>query len=330
MNGGEPLLALERLTVEFGGRGRLGALGAPPVRAVEDVSLALHPDEVVGLVGESGSGKSTIGRVLLRLLEPSDGGVAFKGVPLDKMSQDELRAYRQAVQAVFQDPRGSLSPRRTVEQTLAEPLLVHAETERAGRAEKVAAVMESVGLNPRLAKRRPHELSGGQAQRVAIARALIRDPEFLVCDEPTSSLDVSIQAQILNLLASLRHRLRLGALFISHDLTVVRHLADRVVVLYLGRVMEQGPSAAILTEPQHPYTAALLVAVPAVGRRRAAGGERALVSGGAPARQGGCPLRDRCWLYRERGRPAECAEVVPPLKPLADGRASACHFAGTL
>jgi oligopeptide/dipeptide ABC transporter ATP-binding protein len=317
---------MEGIRMQFRSEGASKGFAASVVTALNGVSFDLADDEVVGLVGESGSGKSTIGQILLKLIRPTAGQVSFKGKALGDLSRTENNEYRQSVQAVFQDPRGSLSPRRTVSQTLHEPLRARMRMSNAERTAEISRVMAAVGLNLRLTSRLPHELSGGQAQRVAIARALIMRPKYLICDEPLSSLDMSIQAQILNLFTSLRQDLRLGILFISHDLTVVRYLADRVIVLYLGQVMEIGPASEVLKSPQHPYTAALISAEPMVGSRPQ---QRRRVLGTIerdPAASGGCRLRPRCWLHAELGHPPICAQAEPRLEASSAKRASACHF----
>jgi len=287
---------------------------------VTDVSLAVGRGEAVGLVGESGSGKSTIGRLLLGLLAPSEGKVLLDGAELAGKSGAALRDVRRRMQLVFQDPYSSLDPRRRIGDQIADGLAIHGLVPRAGRGARVEALLEQVGLPPGHAERFPHEFSGGQRQRVGIARALATGPEFLVADEPVSALDVSVQAQVLALLADLRSRLGLGLLFISHDLHVVRSLCDRVLVLYLGRVMEEGPAADVLREPRHPYTRALLSASPSLdpARRRT----RILLNGEPPSPAdppSGCVFRTRCsWAV------PDCASAVPALRAVGLQHRAAC------
>ncbi len=306
------LIEAERLSRRFAARGLLSR--AAPVQAVTEFSLAIGRGEAVGLVGESGSGKSTIGRLLLGLLAPSEGTVRLDGRPLGGA------ALRRRMQLVFQDPYSSLDPRRRVGAQVADGLAIHRLGTRAERAARVAALLAQVGLPPEHAHRYPHEFSGGQRQRIGLARALATGPEFLVADEPVSALDVSVQAQVLALLADLRLRLGLALLFISHDLPVVRSLCDRVVVLYLGRVMEEGPAEAVFGRPAHPYTRALLSASPSLdpARRRV----RILLTGDPPsaaAPPSGCVFRTRCpWVL-----PA-CAVAVPPPLPVGAGHRAAC------
>ncbi len=312
---GPPLLAAEGLSRQFGG----GWLRAP-VRAVTDVSLAVGRGEAVGLVGESGSGKSTIGRLLLGLLRPSAGRVLLEGADLSGLRGGALRRARARMQLVFQDPYSSLDPRRRVGEQVADGLAIHRLLPPGERRARVEALLAEVGLPPAHADRFPHEFSGGQRQRVGIARALATAPEVLVADEPVSALDVSVQAQVLRLLAELRAGRGLGLLFISHDLHVVRALCDRVVVLYLGRIMEEGPAEAVLRAPRHPYTRALLSAAPSLDP--AARRTRILLAGDPPspaAPPSGCVFRTRCPL----AAPA-CAQAVPALEAVGAGHAAAC------
>jgi peptide/nickel transport system ATP-binding protein len=312
-----PLVAAEGLSCHFAQHGLFRR--ARPVQAVTELSLAIPHGEAVGLVGESGSGKSTVGRLLLGLLRPTAGRVMFDGTDLAGQSAEALRRLRPRMQLVFQDPYGSLDPRRTVGAQIADPLEIHALVPAAGRAERVSALLAQVGLAPEHAGRLPHAFSGGQRQRIGIARALASNPDLLVADEPVSALDVSVQAQVLALLADLRARLGLTMLFISHDLPVVRHLCDTVVVMYLGRIMESGTAAQIFTDPRHPYTRALLSAAPSMhpDRRR----RRIVLQGEPPspaAPPSGCVFRTRC----PYALPA-CAEAVPALRG-EGGHLSAC------
>jgi len=291
-----------------------------PVRAVDDVSFDIAPGEVLGLVGESGSGKSTIGRALLKLIEPSAGSISFEGVDLVPLSARAMRPYRRRLQIIFQDPYASLNPRRRVGDTLAEALATHGLHPGAGRAARIAELLALVGLAPEHASRYPHEFSGGQLQRIGIARALAVEPRFIVADEPVSALDVSIQAQVINLLSDLRERFGLTMLFISHDLDVVEYVCDRIVVLYLGKIMEVAGAGELYRSPQHPYTEALLEASPRPDpeARRA----RRLLQGDIPSPvdpPSGCVFRTRCPYAID-----VCAKTVPPLREVAPGRFKAC------
>jgi len=291
------------------------------VHAVEDVSFAIHREEVLGLAGESGSGKSTVGRCVLRLIEPTAGAITFDGIDLLQLAPAELRRFRRRAQLIFQDAYGALDPRMTVAEAVSEPLIVQklVASERLAR-DRVAELLALVAMGPEYMERRPGELSGGQRQRVGIARALSVKPEFIVADEPASALDVSIQAQVINLLADLKRRLGLAMLFISHDIALMAHLCDRIAVMYLGRIMEVAPSRELVHAPQHPYTAALLSAVPNPDpeQRR----ERQLLDGDVPSPvnpPSGCVFRTRC-----RFAIAACASTVPQLREVAPGRFKAC------
>jgi len=265
---GAPLLEVEGLTKTFRMRRRLGRRQSDVVRAVDGISFEVHEGETLGLVGESGSGKSTTGYCVLQLLKPTSGSVRFNGRELTGISRAELRATRRELQIVFQDPYSSLDPRLTVEQIVVDPLEVHRVGDRASRRRRVQELLELVGIEPSHAQRYPHEFSGGQRQRIGIARALALDPKLLVCDEPVSALDVSIQAQILNLLNDLQERLGLAYLFIAHDLAVVRAVSDRIAVMRRGKIVEVGDADEVYARPQHPYTKALLAAVPVADPRR--------------------------------------------------------------
>jgi peptide/nickel transport system ATP-binding protein len=291
-----------------------------PVQAVRGVDLAIGRGAAGGVVGESGSGKSTLGRLLLGLTPPSEGRIVFEGRPIAGVSRADWRRLRQRMQIVFQDPFGSLDPRRRVGSQIADGLAIHGIAGGAAAAARVAELLHQVGLEPAHARRFPHEFSGGQRQRIGIARALAVEPDFLVADEPVSALDVSIQAQILALLDDLRARLGLTLLLISHDLHVVRHLCERVVVMYLGRVMEEGPVGAVFAAPAHPYTRALLSATPRLDPTRRT--SRILLPGDPPSPSdppSGCVFRTRCAHAVPR-----CAETVPPLEPHDAGRRVAC------
>jgi oligopeptide/dipeptide ABC transporter ATP-binding protein len=299
------------------------------VRAVDDVSLDIAAGESLGLVGESGSGKSTTARLITRLIEPTSGSVAFDGRDITRLGGSELRALRREIGIVFQDPYSSLDPRATVGQSIGEPLAIHRVP--GDRRAMVAELMESVGLSADRADRYPHEFSGGQRQRVALARTLAIGPRFIVLDEPVSALDVSVQAQILNLLADLRRDRGLTYLFISHDLGVVRQVCDRVAVMYLGGIVEVAAAEDLYRRPRHPYTSALLSAVPGGpgGRRR----ERIVLSGDVPSPAdppSGCPFHPRCPVARARaggdGQPERCRTERPPLAEVGSGHSVACWY----
>ena len=304
-----------------------GLFGGPRARvlAVDGVSLAIQPGETLGLVGESGSGKSTLGRLMLRLIEPTSGEVTFDGRSLLTLGARELRALRREMQIIFQDPYGSLDPRMRVESIVGEGLAIHGLGTRVQRRERVRELLELVGLPPEAARRYPHEFSGGQRQRIGIARALACKPQFLVCDEPISALDVSIQAQIVNLLEDLQDAERLTYLFISHDLKIVQHISDRVAVMYLGRIVELADAPTLYRTPKHPYTQALLSAGPRIDPKTRR--DRILLPGDVPSPidpPSGCAFHPRCPV---KVKPEACFREVPRLRVLQNGAQAACHVA---
>ena len=322
----DTVLAAEDVAHVYPGRGGLLA-GAPAVRAVDRVSFRLGHGETLAVVGESGCGKSTLARLLVRLLAPSSGRLLFRGEDYAAASGPALRNVRRRVQMVFQDPYGSLSPRRTAGQIVAEPLEAYRVVRsRAERRARVGELLEAVGLLPEHAARLPAEFSGGQRQRIGIARALAVEPEVIVADEPVSALDVSVQAQVINLFQDLQASRGLSYLFIAHDLAVVRHIAHRVAVMYLGRIVETGPKDLLYAAPQHPYTHALLSAVPRPepGRQR----RRVVLEGDLPSPASvteGCAFATRCPLVQAR-----CRTERPALRPVAEGQEAACHYARPL
>jgi oligopeptide transport system ATP-binding protein len=315
----KPILEITNLSISFFTRLR-------EIPAVMDFSCSVMAGEAMGLVGESGCGKSTLGRTVLRLLDPSAGTIKFDGQDLTRQAQRALRPLRRSMQMIFQDPYASLNPRMTVGATIAEPIEIHGLARTpAERTAKVAALLAKVGLRADMASRYPHEFSGGQRQRIGIARALAVEPRFIVCDEPISALDVSIQAQIVNLLQDLQHADKLTYLFISHDLKVVQHIADRVAVMYLGRVVELASARSLYRTPRHPYTQALLSAVPVLDP--AARKQRIILSGDVPSPinpPSGCAFHPRCPV---KDKPATCMTEVPQLRVLDDGCRVACHVA---
>jgi oligopeptide/dipeptide ABC transporter ATP-binding protein len=330
-----PLLRVDDLAVHFSRRRRGVTGGKETVRAVDGVNFAISRGETFGLVGESGCGKSTTGRTILGLIRPTRGAVRIGGQDLAGMSRGELRRLRRHVQLIFQDPYSSLDPRMTVGAIVAEPLRALGGGSGQRRAAQVAELLELVGLPAHYIARYAHELSGGQRQRVGIARALALKPDVVVCDEPVSALDVSIQAQILNLLSDLKGELGLTYLFIAHDLAVVRHISDRIAVMYLGALVEVATVAQLYEEPRHPYTVGLLSAVPLPDPKRERARRQIVVKGDVARPDevpSGCRFHTRCWLYERLGRPEQCRTIAPPLAPPADAapgddHVAACHYA---
>jgi peptide/nickel transport system ATP-binding protein/oligopeptide transport system ATP-binding protein len=330
----EPLLVATDLVKRFPIRGGVLARTVGYVEAVSGVSLSVERGKTLGLVGESGCGKSTTGRVLLDLLPATSGDVRFDGVSLATVGRKDLAELRRRFQIVFQDPYASLNPRLTIGAALAEPLKVHFGWKSDRTGPRVQELLTLVGLSPEHANRYPHEFSGGQRQRVGIARALALEPELIVLDEPVSALDVSIQAGVVNLLERLQDTLGLAYVFIAHDLSIVRHISDRVAVMYLGKIVEEGPRDDIYERPAHPYTQALLSAVPVPDPRREHARHRILLEGDVPSPANppsGCRFRTRCWKKAELERSgvdtSACGDTEPLLDPGAIGHPVACHFA---
>jgi oligopeptide/dipeptide ABC transporter ATP-binding protein len=320
----EILLELRNLRTYYPVRG--GALGRTDwVKAVDDVSFTIRRGETFGLVGESGCGKTTLARSILRLEKPQSGEILFEGDDVLKLPPGRLKQVRRNMQAIFQDPHGSLDPRMTVRQLIAEGLVVQGTLTRRERDARVAELVDVVGLRREHLDRYPHEFSGGQRQRIGIARALALRPKFVLCDEPVSALDLSVQSQVLNLLADLQREFGLTYLFIAHDLSVVEYISDRVGVMYLGRLVELASAEDLYDDPRMPYTQALLSAIP--GSEQSTGRKRILLTGDVPSPlnpPSGCPFRTRCWLAQD-----VCAEIVPPLREVAENHFAACHFADT-
>ena len=301
----------------------VGFLKTKPLKAVDDVSFTIKRGETLGLVGESGCGKTTVGRTILNLYKPTDGEIIYDGKPIK--TRADIREFRKKATMVFQDPYSSLDPRMTVSDIIAEPIDIHKMyPDKQKRRERILELMGYVGLNSEHASRYAHEFSGGQRQRIGIARALAINPEFIVCDEPVSALDVSIQAQVINMFDDLQEKLGLTYLFIAHDLLVVRHISDRIAVMYLGRMVELADAKEIYDHPQHPYSKSLLSAVPEPDPKRARENKRIVLSGDIPSplnAPSGCPFRTRCAYATDK-----CAEAMPELKEISPGHFAACHL----
>lgn len=316
------LLKVDNLKKYFPIRHGMFARHVGDVKAVDDISFELYEGETLGIVGESGCGKSTTGRAIMRLHEPTDGRVTFDGIELTELNSEQMRKVRREIQMVFQDPYASLNPRHTVEKILEEPLIVHGIGNAKERKKKVHEYLEIVGLSSYHAKRYPHQFSGGQRQRIGIARALMTNPKLIIADEPVSALDVSIQAQVLNLMQRLQEDLKLTYIFIAHDLGVVRHISDRVGVMYLGRLVEIAESESLYHEPLHPYTQALLSAVPIPDPQFER--EQLLLMGDIPSPSNpptGCTFHTRCPFAMDK-----CKQVIPMLQRVKPGHSVACHL----
>jgi oligopeptide/dipeptide ABC transporter ATP-binding protein len=325
---GDPLVEAEAISVEFPA-GRVGRTRRV-LRAVDRVSLAIARGETLGIVGESGSGKSTLGRAVMRMVGTTEGTVRFAGQNISDMSGRQFNELRPQMQMIFQDPAAALDPRLSTGSSIEEAFYSQRRAPRSVRREKVAELLDLVGLGQAFAERLPHEMSGGQRQRVVIARAIASRPRFIVCDEPVSGLDVSVQGQILNLLQKFKKEFGLSYLFITHNLAVVRLVSDRVAIMYLGKLVEHGTVEAIFARPAHPYTRALLSAVP-TRRAGQTAPTRIVLKGDIPSPltpPPGCRFHTRCWLYERLGRPEVCHSVAPPLTVVDGGHSSACHFAG--
>lgn len=323
-DGNTPLVLVENLKMHFPIYRGILSRKVGDVKAVDGISFEIFEGETLGLVGESGCGKSTVGRALLRLYDITDGEIEVNGHDVSTIEGEELRALRPEMQMIFQDPQASLNPRMTVGSIIAEPLDEHTKLSKQEKRAKVAELMDSVGLARRFADRYPHEFSGGQRQRIGIARALALEPKFIVCDEPIAALDVSIQAQVVNLLEDLQEKLGLTYLFISHDLSMIRHLATRVAVMYLGKIVELAPRDALYEAPLHPYTEALLSAVPHPDPAQEATRERIILKGDVPSPSNppqGCNFCTRCPKVQDI-----CHSIEPEWRDFGDGHFAACHL----
>jgi peptide/nickel transport system ATP-binding protein/oligopeptide transport system ATP-binding protein len=325
-----PLVEIRGLVKRFPVKGGILQRTVAEVKAVDGVDLDIARGETLGLVGESGCGKTTVGRLVLRLIEPTAGMIRFDGVDISRLRGKRLKPFRRRMQIIFQDPYAALDPRAPIGDSIGDGLRIHGIGTPEERRKRVQRIMDLVGLAPYQAKRYPHEFSGGQRQRIGIARALILEPDLVVCDEPVSALDVSIQAQVLNLLKDLQRELGLTLLFIAHNMAVVEHISDRVAVMYLGRVVERAERETVYRDPRHPYTQALMSAIPLPDPnvRR----QRIILRGDVPSPiniPAGCRFHPRCWLYEELGQPPDCASVDPKLRPVGVGgdHEAACHYA---
>lgn len=320
-----PLVEVKNLREYF--NINVGMFKTKPLKAVDDVSFTIKKGETLGLVGESGCGKTTVGRTLLHLYKPTGGEIIFDGQPIKTKS--EINEFRKKATMVFQDPYSSLNPRMTVSDIIGEPLDIHKMySSREEREQRILELMDHVGLNSEHASRYAHEFSGGQRQRIGIARALALKPEFIVCDEPVSALDVSIQAQVINMFDELQEKMGLTYLFIAHDILVVRHISDRIAVMYLGKMVELADAAEIYERPLHPYTKSLMSAVPQPDPKVARANKRIVLSGDIPSplnAPGGCPFRTRCPYAQDK-----CAEAMPEFKEVASGHFVACHLVGEI
>lgn len=324
-DGKSPILSVRNLKVYFPIFSGKMFVSPKPLKAVDDVSFDLYNGETLGVVGESGCGKSTLGRGVLQLLEPTAGEVIWQGAHLENLSGPEMIKVRKDLQIIFQDPLASLNPRMTIGDIIAEPMTVHyPELSKAERKERVAEMMEQVGLLPLMINRYPHEFSGGQCQRIGVARAMILKPKLIVCDEPVSALDVSIQAQIVNLIQELQKTFGLSLIFISHDLSIVRHISHRIMVLYLGNVMEIADKMSLYDTPKHPYTKALISAVPIPDPDKEKDKQRVVLEGDLPSPlspPSGCVFRTRCPIAKDL-----CAQKKPLLEDAGDQHQVACHY----
>jgi oligopeptide/dipeptide ABC transporter ATP-binding protein len=321
----EPILKLEGLKKHFntttgGAFNKQKAV----LKAVDGIDLEIAPGETIGLVGESGCGKTTAGRTILKLYEPTEGKIIFEGEDISKLSQSKMKPYRRQMQMIFQDPYASLNPRQTIGTIIANMFDIQGIKPTGGVENEVRALMERVGLNPEHINRYPHEFSGGQRQRIGVARAIALKPKLIVADEPVSALDVSIQAQVVNLLEDLQNEFKMSYIFVAHDLSVVQHISDRVVVMYLGKVMEQADKVDLFAKPRHPYTKALLSAVPVADPKEGRKRERIMLQGDLPSPinpPSGCVFNTRCWKATDK-----CRTEVPQLLEIAPKHKVACHF----
>ncbi len=325
-----PLVEVRGLAKRFGVKGGILQRNVAEVRAVDGVDLEIRRGETLGLVGESGCGKTTVGRLILRLIDPSEGTITFDGTDITRLTGPRLKPFRRRMQIIFQDPYASLDPRAPIGQSINDGLRIHGIGTPAERNARVKKMMDLVGLQPYQARRYPHEFSGGQRQRIGIARALILEPDLVVCDEPVSALDVSIQAQVLNLLKELQRELGLTLLFIAHNMAVVEHISDRVAVMYLGRIVEAADRDTTYADPRHPYTQALMSAIPLPDPdvRR----QRIILRGDVPSPiniPSGCRFHQRCWLYEQLGQPENCRTDDPELHAVVErsDHGVACHYA---